>query len=452
MHAFTSTHQDLLHIRAAALQAVDPSLAVRRYIQRTSSRLELGSTTWNLDPSGRVFLVAAGKAAVLMVLAAADLLGEALTSGILVTRYGHAAGAVLPPRLKMFEAGHPIPDENGLAGAQAILELLAQLEPADHLLVLLSGGASALIPCPAPPVTLADLQRLTNLLLSCGATINELNSVRKHLDLLKGGRLAQAAGSAGLVALILSDVVGDSLEVIASGPTAPDPTTFADALGVLERYALLENTPPAIIQRLQQGSAGQLSETPKPGDPLFDRISNQVIGSNRLAAQAAAAEAHRLGYAVLLLSTRLQGEAREIGKVAAALACSCRKEGDPLPAPACLVLGGETTVTLAAPGQGGRNQELALSAAQGIAGLPGTAIMALATDGSDGPTDAAGAIVDGQTWDIICQHGRNPAADLSQHNSFTALQAADALMFTGPTGTNVNDLLVILIAPEKQGR
>ncbi len=450
MHALTSIHQDLLHIRTAALQAVDPALAVRRYLQRTSSRLDLGATTWDLDPAGRVFLVAAGKAAVPMVLAAAELLGESLTSGVLVTRYGHAGGAVLPPRLKLFEAGHPIPDENGLAGAQAILKLLAQLEPADHLLVLLSGGASALIPCPAPPVTLADLQRLTNLFLSCGATINELNAVRKHLDLLKGGRLAQAAGSAGLVALILSDVVGDPLEVIASGPTAPDPTTFADALGVLERYALLENTPPAVLQRIQQGATGQLSETPKPGDPLFDRVSNQVIGSNRLAAQAAVVAARRLGYTTLLLSTRLQGEAREIGKVAAALASSCLKEGDPLPAPACLVLGGETTVTMAAPGLGGRNQELALSAALGIAGLPRTAIMALATDGSDGPTDAAGAIVDGQTWNIIQQHGRSPAADLFQHNSFPALQAANALMFTGPTGTNVNDLLVILVAAENQ--
>ena len=459
---------DLLSIRTAALAAVDPAAAVRRFMRRAGDGLEIGphtahpehklmagpsSASWigrgdieqalfHLD--GRVLLIGMGKAAAKMAEAAAELLGSALSAGVLVTKYGHAAGARLPGCLRVIEAGHPVPDENGLTGAGAIQELLRDSQPGDLVLGLVSGGASALTPLPEPPISLADLQHMTELLLRSGATINELNTVRKHIDRLKGGGLARLAAPARLAALILSDVVGDPLDVIASGPTVPDDSTYQDAWQILERYGLLAGAPQAILTYLSAGCKGQRPETPKPGDPLFERTTNVLVGSNRQAAQAALVEAARLGYAGLLLSSFMEGEAREIGKLAAALGRSLVQHNDPLAPPACLVLGGETTVTLAMDGKGGRNQELALSAAHGLAGLKGVALMALASDGSDGPTDAAGAIVDGTTLEKIRCHGRDPADDLRQHNAYLALQAAGSLMITGPTGTNVNDLIVIL--------
>jgi hydroxypyruvate reductase len=290
------------------------------------------------------------------------------------------------------------------------------------------------------------LQELTTHLLRAGATIVELNAVRKHLDRLKGGQLARAAAPAPLAALILSDVVGDPLDVIASGPTAPDPTTFRSACQVLERFGLWEKSPASIKSYLLAGVNGQVMETPKPGDDLFLQVSNTLIGSNRLAALAAASKAERLGYRSLLLSTFVEGEAREIGRVAAALAKSIRAYGDPLPAPACILLGGETTVTVRGVGKGGRNQELALGAALGLAGVRGVALMALATDGSDGPTDAAGAVVDGNTIQRAHLAGYNPYQALERNDTYPLLDAAEALMRTGPTGTNVNDLTVLLVA------
>jgi hydroxypyruvate reductase len=413
----------------------------------STSRIEPVACKHVLLPlDGRVLLIGMGKAAAKMAEVAAELLGPALSAGVLVTKYGHAAGARLPGCLRVIEAGHPVPDENGLAGAVAIKELLKDVRPADLVLVLVSGGASALTPLPVPPISLADLQHITELLLRSGATINELNTVRKHIDRLKGGGLARLAAPARLAALILSDVVGDPLDVIASGPTVPDASTYQDAWQIMERYGLLAGAPPAILSHLSAGCKGQQPDTPKPGDPLFERTANVLVGSNRQAAYEALAEAARLGYAGLLLSTFMEGEAREIGKLAAALGRSLVQQNDPLAPPACLVLGGETTVTMTSAGKGGRNQELALSAAHGLAGLSGVALMALATDGSDGPTDAAGAIVDGATLEKIRRQRRDPADDLRQHNSYLALQAAGSLMFTGPTGTNVNDLIVILAA------
>ncbi|NBD36716.1 MAG: DUF4147 domain-containing protein, partial [Chloroflexi bacterium] len=285
----------------------------------------------------------------------------------------------------------------------------------------------------------------TSQLLRAGATIDEINAVRKHLSQLKGGQLARRAAPAPVVALILSDVVGDPLDVIASGPTAPDPTTFAEAQAVLARYELHERIPTTVRETLAEGAGGELPETPKPGDPLFERVRNLIIGSNRMAAQAAVATAERLGYRALLLSTFIEGEAREIGRVAAGLVKGIRAYGDPLSPPACLVWGGETTVTVRGDGRGGRNQELALAAALALEGQPAWAIMALATDGADGPTDAAGAIVDGETIPRARAQGWAPHAALAENNAYPLLDAAGALMNIGPTGTNVNDLLVILV-------
>lgn len=435
-------------IGSAALRAADPAQGVRQAIEIQTGpggpSLHAGPAAWPLDGVERVLLAAAGKGAVPMAAAAAESLGPRLSAGVVVTKTGHAAGHALPASLQVYEAGHPTPDLNGMLAAGHVLRLLESAGANDRVIVLLSGGASALLPLPAAGVSLEDLQALTGLLLRSGATINELNTVRKHLDRLKGGGMARAAAPAPLAALILSDVVGDPLEVIASGPTVPDPTTYQDAWEVLERCRLVEQTPAAVRAHLQAGLAGAQPETPKPGDPLFTRAACQIVGSNRQAALAAKAEAERLGYPALLLTTYLEGEAREMGKLAAALAKSIVLRGDPLPPPACLILGGETTVRVQGGGRGGRNQEIALAAALALDGLDGAAVMALATDGSDGPTDAAGAIVDGQTLSAARALGLNARAALDDNNAYPFLDKAGALLRTGPTGTNVNDLLVII--------
>lgn len=441
---------DLVHIRSAALEAVDPGRAVRAALRLEPAAagrptLVVRGRRFPLEPRGRLLLVAAGKAAVAMAAAAERLLGEALSGGIVVTRSGHAAGQRLGPSVQLFEAGHPLPDAHGERAARAVEGLVSGLGTTDHLLVLLSGGASALLPAPVEGVSLADLQELTGLLLRSGAAIQEINALRKHLDRLKGGQLARLAAPARVTALILSDVVGDRLDVIASGLTAPDSTGYATALAVLEKYRLAPQVSPAIMAALQAGSRGLRPETVKAEDPLFARVHNEVIASNRLAAVAAVAAAGNLGYHALLLTTFLEGEAREAGKFAAALVRAELRDREPLPRPACLVLGGETTVTLRGQGRGGRNQELALAAALALENEPGWALMALATDGSDGPTDSAGALVDGQTVPRAARLGLAALAALAENDSYPFLEAAGAQMRTGPTGTNVNDLLVILV-------
>jgi len=439
-------HEDLTYIREAALRAVDPARLVREQLRMAEGRLWIGEHGWDLAELRDIRVIAAGKAAVPMAQAAGERLGTSLTAGVLVTKVHHTAGHPLPDRFQVFEAGHPTPDMNGVRAAHAALRLLEGLTTRDLVLVLLSGGASALLPAPVEPLTLADLQAVTSLLLRSGAPIGELNAVRKHLSRLAGGQLARLAAPAAVVTLILSDVIGDPLDVIASGPTAPDPTTYAEAWRVLERYDLLPRVPPAVREHLAAGRVGAVPETPKPADPCFARVTNLVIGSNRVAALAAAQAAQEAGYRPLLLSTFVEGEAREVAKVAAALMRSVRTYGEPLPPPACLLWGGETTVTVRGNGKGGRNQELALAAALALEGLPDVALLALATDGTDGPTDAAGAIVDGATAGRARSLGLDLHAALRDNDAYPALAALEALLRLGPTGTNVNDLLVMLIA------
>jgi hydroxypyruvate reductase len=431
-------------IRVAAVEAVEPGRAVARFLSRDGDVLRAGDAETRLAKGASVRLVAAGKAAAAMAEAASNVLGERLERGVLVTKHGHLGGRQFPPSVAVFEAGHPVPDDSGRAGVAAVEELLAGRREGDTVVVLLSGGASALLADPAEPLALADLQATTDLLLRSGAPIGEMNAVRKHLSRLKGGQLARLAAPATVIALILSDVVGDPLDVIASGPTAPDPTSFADAWGVIERRGLVDALPAGVRQRLQGGVEGRIPDTPKPGDALFARVTNVIVGSNRLAALAAADAARTLGYETLLLSTFVEGEAREIARVAAALGQGVLAHGDPVGPPACLVLGGETTVTVRGQGRGGRNQELALAAALALDGIEGISVMALATDGSDGPTDSSGAIVDGGTVAAIRAGGIDPASALRENDAYPALAAAGAHLLTGPTGTNVNDLLVVL--------
>lgn len=432
-------------VMAAALQAVDPYAAVQRALTLRGSQLCLHGQTWNLDEYDRVFLAAFGKAAYPMCLAAEAVLGPRLTAGEAVTKDGH-----LPPhnqlrRTRLHLAGHPVPDERSLQAAQAVLALLDSAGPRDLILCLISGGGSALLTAPVPEVGLGDLQTLTQLLLRCGAPIQEINTLRKHLDQVKGGRLAQRAAPAPILSLILSDVIGDPLDVIASGPTVPDPSTYADAWGILQRYGLQDALPDGLRIYLQDGLAGKIPDTPKPQDPLFARAQTAIIASLPQAAQAAAQCAQGFGFHTAVLTTCLQGEAAQAGRFMAAIARQVRTFGQPLPAPACLIAGGETTVTVRGDGMGGRNQELVLGAVADLAGLPDTCLISLATDGGDGPTPAAGAAASGESLARAQALGLHPADFLARSDSFAFFSALDDLLLPGPTQTNVNDLTFLFV-------
>jgi len=448
-----------VELQQAALEAVEPAAAVHRHVRREEDGLIVADRRYDLRGYERVFVVGGGKAAVPMATAIADILSERLTDGVIVTKYGHipAKSQIPDHKFQIIEAGHPVPDENSIRGAQAVADLARRATERDLVICLISGGGSALLTLPVPGMDLTSLQALTDALLRSGATINELNTVRKHWSRIKGGNLARLAVPATLVTLVLSDVVGDPLDVIASGPTVPDLTTVADAQAVLKRYRIhetgffLEN--PVSSSHSCPSPKGEwvFQETPKPGDPAFERAQHVVVGSNRLAALAAVEKARQLGFNALLLSTYVEGEAREVAKVAAALAKGVRTHGDPLPPPVCLVWGGETTVTIRGEGKGGRNQELALAAALALDGWPGVLVMALATDGTDGPTDSAGAVATGETVARAQALGLDPRAALEANDSYPFFDTLGDLIRTGPTGTNVNDLLFVLVGETTPG-
>jgi hydroxypyruvate reductase len=369
------------------------------------------------------------------------VLGTRLTGGLVVVKTGHS----LPTkRVTVLEAGHPIPDRAGLQAAGELRELVRDLTSRDLLFVLLSGGASSLLPAPVPGVTLADKQRTTRLLLRSGATIQEVNSVRKHLSSLKGGGLA-AATKARIVSLILSDVIGDDLGSIGSGPTAPDPTTFADAFAVLQKRGIWKGAPVSVRRQLLQGRQGAVPETLKPGSRRFDRVQNEIIGSNRGMLDAVTRAARKAGLRTVLLSTPVTGEAREAAKQLAVLAGPIAKGTGVLRRPCCVVAGGETTVTVTGRGKGGRAQEFAAAAAFEIAGIPKVWMAAVGTDGTDGPTDVAGAVVSGETVARSNTLGVNLRSALNRHDTYPALKALRCHVRTGPTGTNVNDLYLLLL-------
>jgi hydroxypyruvate reductase len=436
-------HAVATELQQAALDAVDPATGIERHVRREGDDLLVAGHRYPLDDYERVFVIGGGKAAVPMMAATAEILRERLDQGVLVTKYGHAEGIGSPSstidpcadNVQIIEAGHPVPDDSSVRGAEAVADLAKRATAQDLVICLISGGGSALLTLPVPSLTLSDLQELTNGLLRSGATIDELNAVRKHCSRIKGGNLARLAAPADVITLILSDVVGDSLDVIASGPTVPDTTTVTDAREVLERYDIGRD----------DEAFSFLQETPKPGDTVFEHVQHVLIGSNRQAARAAVTEARQLGFEALLLSTYVEGEAREVAKVAAGLAKGMHTYGDPLSPPACLVWGGETTVTVRGEGKGGRNQELALAAALAVEGWSHVLIMALATDGTDGPTDAAGAVATGDTIGRARELGLDPWAAMESNDSYHFFEALGDLIHTGPTSTNVNDLLFILV-------
>jgi glycerate 2-kinase len=460
-------------ILAAALEAVDPAEAVRRSLHREGEKLAIGTRIYDLARFRRILVVGAGKAGMPMARAVEEILGERLTQGIVIVKEGHADEGSLAKvrqpaddhtrisgklsrthpatsessqglkRVTILEAGHPVPDERGVAGTRRIMQLLRDTLPDDLVVCLISGGGSALLTSPAEGLTLAELQNLTQALLASGADINAINAVRKHLDQVKGGKLARLASPAQVITLILSDVVGDPLDVIASGPTVPDRSTFDMAYQVLERHDLLEKTPASIIEILKRGRRGQVAENPKPNDALFEGVNNVIVGSNSRAARAAVDQAREDGFHATLLTTYLEGEARQAGRLLAAIARQIAASGEPVKRPGCVVAGGETTVTIQGEGYGGRNQEVALGAVRDMAGLKDMVLITLATDGGDGPTDAAGAVVTGETFERANRYGLDPAEFLARNDSYHFFERLGDLIKTGPTQTNVNDLAFI---------
>ena len=435
--------ETILSVQRAALAAVDPGAAVWRHVHLRGNVLTIGGRDYDMQRVERVWVVGGGKAALAMVAALHKILGARLSGGLAVTKAGHIDPDLGTGPVEIVEAGHPLPDEAGVQGTKRMADLLACATERDLVLAAISGGGSALLTLPSAGLRLADLQGTTDLLLRAGATIVEMNAVRKHLSQIKGGGLVRLAGGAAVASLILSDVVGDPLDVIASGPTVPDPTTFGDAVSVLERYDLADQVPNEVRRHLEAGLRGEVPDTPKAGAGLFVRVHNVIVGSNRLAAEAAVREARAHGLDALLLSTFVEGEAREVARVAAALAKELVIHDRPVPRPACLVWGGETTVTVKGQGRGGRNQELALAAAIAMHGLPNVLLVALGTDGTDGPTDAAGAVATGETVARAGLGGLDPRAHLADNDAYTFFDALEDLIRTGPTGTNVNDLLFL---------
>jgi hydroxypyruvate reductase len=434
--------KNLTEIFSGALQAVLPDKAVKRHLSLEGSVLRIGSHEVGLDHVRRILVVGFGKASAAMAREVENILGERIDAGVVVTKYGHG----LPlKRIRVMEAGHPVPDENGVRATREILDLVDSAARDDVLLCLISGGGSALMVQPREGLTLADKQQVTQLMLRGGVPIEEMNIVRKHMSAVKGGQLARLAMPARVFSLIISDVIGDLLESIASGPTAPDPSSFADAVDVLQRYEIWNELPETVRQWFEKAAGEPKAETPKPGDPLFDRVENLIIASNRSALQEAEQLAAKKGFNTLVLSSSVKGEAREIAHFFGAIAREIRQTGQPLPTPACVLAGGETTVTVRGDGKGGRNTEMALAILEDLQGLGKAAFLSAGTDGTDGPTDAAGAFAFPDSLERGRQKGLEWRHFLRNNDSYSYFDRLGDLLRTGPTGTNVMDLQILLV-------
>ena len=439
--AFHPQGDAVSRILAAAIHAVAPDEAVRRFAYRQGNQLFIKQTPddvagqpYDLGQIRKIFIFGLGKAAEAMTFCLAEMLEDKSPRGLLVVKHPISS---LPEGFEQVLGGHPVPDQGSLLAARKLEEFLVDIQPADCLICLISGGGSALITSPKLGITLQDMQSLTSSLLASGARIDEINTLRRHLDRVKGGGLAQLAAPARVISLILSDVVGSPLEAIASGPTAPDPSSLLDAIAILEKYCLMKAVPAGILTVLRSGV-----ENPRLGSPLFGRVQNVVVGNNLLAAQAALNQARQEGFYPVYLRGDLQGEARFAALELCQELRSALQNKQLFPRPFCIVAGGETTVTLAVSnsGKGGRNQELALAAVFELESLPAGMLVSLATDGEDGPTDAAGAVVDFQTRQRGMQSGLDPQLYLDHHDAYTYFSRLGDLLKPGPTGTNVNDL------------
>jgi hydroxypyruvate reductase len=424
----------------ASLHAASPETCINNNLHVSGDVLSVGGKTLRIV--GKLIVIGAGKAASRMAQVVEERFGDRITGGLVVTKHGHG----LPlRRIRQIEAGHPIPDAAGVAAVTEIRKLLQGLKPEDIVLCLISGGGSALWPAPAEGITLEQKQQVTSVLLKAGATILELNAIRKHLSSIKGGQLASWAAPAHVISLIMSDVIGDPLDFIASGPTAPDTTSFSEALSIVRKYGV--EVPGAVAERLEAGARGQIPDTPKPGNPVFDNVDNIIIANNRLLVDAAAEKAQALGFKTMILGTELEGEARDIARAFAAIAREMARTGNPVAPPACVLAAGETTVTVRGQGAGGRNQEMALAWAMAMAARPlesSCCFASVATDGTDGPTDAAGGLVDPSTCARAMDIGLSPGQYLQSNDSMNLLKATGDLIVTGPTQTNLMDIQILL--------
>lgn len=440
----TEMRKEARRLFDAGMAAVNPRAAVKRFCRlEEDQQLRIGTETYLLSKLDRIRVIGFGKAAAVMAQAVEEILPGRIDSGLVAVKYGHLAPL---QNVEIIEAGHPVPDRNGEEGARRILSLAQSAGERDLLICLISGGGSALLPLPAPGLSLADKQQTSKTLISCGADIHEINAIRKHISAIKGGRLAQAAHPARLACLILSDVVGDDLDVIASGPCTADTSTFSDCLQIVDRYGIAGALPAPVLAHLRAGARKEVAETPAPGDPVFQHCYNQLIGRNIDALRAARKQAKALGYQPLILSSMIAGDTRQAAGFHADVISEIGRTGHPISAPACILSGGETTVVVRGSGLGGRNQEFALAIAARIA-TAGYRVVVLSagTDGTDGPTDAAGAIVDQETAPRAEALGLELHRYLENNDAYRFFQKTGELLITGPTNTNVMDMRVILI-------
>ncbi len=438
--------KDALAIFNAGVAAVDPALCISKSCKIKDNSLAIAGHRYDLERFDRIMVIGAGKASAAMGGAMESILPDPIrgriTHGLIITKYGHS---VPLKKIKVIEADHPVPDEAGAAAAKKLLEIAETADENTLVINLISGGGSALTPLPAGGITLENKQETTDALLECGAAIHEINTIRKHLSRFKGGQLARAVHPAIMINLVISDVVGDDLSTIASGPAVPDTTTFRECLDIVRKFGLETGLPAPVLNHLNQGAAGKSPETPKPGDPVFSNIHHHIIADNMAALKAAQKKADQLGYNSLVLSSMIEGETREVSKVHTAIAKEVVRSGHPVAPPACILSGGETTVTIQGNGKGGRNQEFALACVSDIAGLENTVILSCGTDGTDGPTDAAGAIADHTTLSRAKALGLDPDRYLSENNAYPFFSQLNDLVKTGPTRTNVMDIRIILI-------
>jgi glycerate 2-kinase len=439
---FNIMREDILDIFKSGLTAVQPGNLLRQWIRREGDRIVVGDQVFLRSDLRHLYVIAMGKAAAAMGDMLEQILGDTISEGIVITKEGYG----LPMEyMTVVESGHPVPDERAMKAGEMVMQILHHTNEKDLVLVLLSGGSSSLVADVVPGVTLEELQYLSSLMLKSGADIREINTVRKHISRLKGGQLARLAYPATVVCLALSDVIGDPKDVIASGPTVPDSTTFGDAWEILEKYQLTKLIGPATRDWIERGKRGEVTETPKPGDIIFGKNRFNIIGNNQMALLAAAEAAKHKGYAVFIEDVSMHGEARE-----RAVQLAIQLEQYSGSRPACILLGGETTVTVKGNGRGGRNQEFALAIlaywkASGKEPLNVPVILSAATDGTDGATEAAGALVDGKLLEWVYVQQADPQKYLDDNDSYGFFSKTDAQLFTGPTYTNVMDMVIVLI-------
>lgn len=437
----------ICRVLAAAINGVEPGGLIQQHLFRRGSLLQVSDLKIDLKSRQNVLILSIGKAALPMAAAAGKIIGERLAEGIVLTKHEALRGWDQPIKnFKIYSGGHPLPDQAGFQAAETIISTLENLSENDLLLVLLSGGGSAIFSCPSPGISLTELIETNSLLLKSGADIVEINTIRKHLSRVKGGQLARIASPAAVFTLILSDVIQDRIDMIASGPTAPDPTTYQDAVEILQKYHLTGQVPASVLTHLKSGQKGTRSETPKPSDELFSRVENRILGGNQLAVNAGLQQARREGFLCQALHSPLVDSSHQVALQLANTLTNLSRDENPFPRPACMIGGGEPSVAIAEKqdiGLGGRNLETALHAVPLIKGLPNSLLIALASDGEDGPTDAAGAVASGETWGRAKKLKLDPDDYLPTHNSYTFFSELEDLVKTGPTRTNVNDLFFL---------